>query len=173
MEFFWFSAVLVIMAIIFVTTFVKIVPQGRQYTLERFGRYLRTLQPGIHFITPIMDQIGRKISMMESVLDVPRQEVITRDNVMVRCDAVVFTQVFDAAKADPALADLRALMARQIKVPTLALCGGDDLRAELMQAQAQYFDNEYDFKLIANAGHFLHREQPQAVTQELLDWFKK
>jgi pimeloyl-ACP methyl ester carboxylesterase len=86
-----------------------------------------------------------------------------------------YRAMFDAAKADPALADLRALMARQIKVPTLALCGGDDLRAELMQAQAQaqYFDNEYDFKLIANAGHFLHREQPQAVTQELLDWFKK
>jgi len=84
-----------------------------------------------------------------------------------------YRAMFDAAKADPALADLRALMARQIKVPTLALCGGDDLRAELMQAQAQYFDSEYDFKLIANAGHFLHREQPQAVTQELLDWFKK
>jgi len=84
-----------------------------------------------------------------------------------------YRAMFDAAKADPALADLRALMARQIKVPTLALCGADDLRAELMQAQAQYFDNEYNFKLIANAGHFLHREQPQAVTQELLDWFKK
>jgi pimeloyl-ACP methyl ester carboxylesterase len=84
-----------------------------------------------------------------------------------------YRAMFDAAKADPALADLRVLMARQIKVPTLALCGGDDLRAELMQAQAQYFDSEYDFKLIANAGHFLHREQPQAVTQELLDWFKK
>lgn len=107
MEFFWFSAVLVIMAVIFVTTFVKIVPQGRQYTLERFGRYLRTLHPGIHFITPVMDQIGRKISMMESVLDVPRQEVITRDNVMVRCDAVVFTQVFDAAKAAYEVEDLR------------------------------------------------------------------
>jgi pimeloyl-ACP methyl ester carboxylesterase len=81
--------------------------------------------------------------------------------------------MFDVAKADPALADLRVLMARQIKVPTLALCGADDLRAELMQAQAQYFENEYDFKLIALAGHFLHREQPQAVTQQLLDWFKK
>ncbi len=84
-----------------------------------------------------------------------------------------YRAMFDVAKADPALADLRVLMARQIKVPTLALCGADDLRAELMQAQAQYFENEYDFKLIARAGHFLHREQPQAVTQQLLDWFKK
>ena len=87
------------MALVFVTSFVKIVPQGRQFTLERFGRYTRTLQPGIHFITPVMDQIGRKLSMMESVLDVPRQEVITKDNVMVRCDAVVFTQVYEIGRA--------------------------------------------------------------------------
>lgn len=107
MEFLIFAAAVVIMALVFVTSFVKIVPQGRQFTLERFGRYTRTLSPGIHFITPVMDQIGRKLSMMESVLDVPRQEVITKDNVMVRCDAVVFTQVYDAAKAAYQVEDLR------------------------------------------------------------------
>jgi regulator of protease activity HflC (stomatin/prohibitin superfamily) len=106
-EFLLFAVAVVIMALVFVTSFVKIVPQGRQFTLERFGRYTRTLSPGIHFITPVMDQIGRRLSMMESVLDVPRQEVITKDNVMVRCDAVVFTQVYDAAKAAYQVEDVR------------------------------------------------------------------
>lgn len=64
-------------------------------------------------------------------------------------------------------------MARAITVPTLALCGADDLRAELMQDQSQYFLNEYAFKLIDRAGHFLHREQPQAVSQQIIDWLKK
>jgi regulator of protease activity HflC (stomatin/prohibitin superfamily) len=107
LEFLIFAAAVVVMGIVFVTSFVKIVPQGRQFTVERFGKYVRTLSPGIHFITPVMDQIGRKLSMMESVLDVPRQEVITKDNVMVQCDAVVFTQVYDAAKAAYEVEDLR------------------------------------------------------------------
>jgi regulator of protease activity HflC (stomatin/prohibitin superfamily) len=107
LEFLIFAVAVVIMALVFVTSFVKLVPQGRQFTLERFGKYTRTLNPGIHFITPVMDQIGKKLSMMESVLDVPRQEVITKDNVMVRCDAVVFTQVYDAAKAAYQVEDLR------------------------------------------------------------------
>lgn len=99
MEALAFAVVFVIVALIFVGSTIKIVPQGRQFTVERFGRFTRSLHPGIHFIVPVMDQIGRRISMMESVLDVPRQEVITRDNAMVSCDAVVFTQVYDPAKA--------------------------------------------------------------------------
>ena len=84
-----------------------------------------------------------------------------------------YRAMFDDAKGDPALAELRVRMARPINVPTLALCGADDLRAELMQDQSKYFENEYDFKLIDRAGHFLHREQPQAVTQQIISWFKQ
>jgi len=75
------------------------VPQGLNYTVERFGRYTSTLPPGLSFIVPFFDRIGAKLNMMETVLDVPTQEVITRDNAMVAVDGVVFFQVLDAAKA--------------------------------------------------------------------------
>lgn len=78
---------------------VVTVSQGMEYTVERFGRYSRTLKPGLAIIVPYMDRIGAKMSMMESVLDVPSQEAITRDNAMVGADGVVFFQVVDAAKA--------------------------------------------------------------------------
>ena len=78
---------------------IKIVPQGREFTVETFGRYTRTLKPGISFLTPFVEGVGRKISMMEQVLDVPRQDVITKDNVSVQVDAIVFIQVMDAAAA--------------------------------------------------------------------------
>ena len=78
---------------------VKVVPQGYQFTVERFGRYIKTLHPGLHLITPFVDSIGAQVNMKESVLDVASQEVITRDNAMVRVDGVVFFQVLDAAKA--------------------------------------------------------------------------
>ena len=83
-----------------------------------------------------------------------------------------YRAMFDSSKADPSLSSLREAMTRPITVPTLALCGADDLRAELMQDQSQYFLNEYAFKLIDRAGHFLHREQPQAVSQQLIEWLK-
>jgi regulator of protease activity HflC (stomatin/prohibitin superfamily) len=78
---------------------IKTVPQGLEYTLERFGRYARTLTPGLHLIVPFIDRVGTKMNMMEQVLDVPTQEVITKDNAMVAVDGVVFFQVLDAAKA--------------------------------------------------------------------------
>ena len=78
---------------------IKIVPQGREVTVERFGRYTRTLKPGISFLTPFVENVGRRINMMEQVLDVPRQDVITKDNVSVQVDAIVFIQVMDAAAA--------------------------------------------------------------------------
>ncbi len=78
---------------------VKRVPQGSQYTIERFGRYTRSLTPGISFIIPFIDVVGRKMNMMEQVMDVPSQEIITRDNAMVTVDGVVFFQVMDAPKA--------------------------------------------------------------------------
>ncbi|MBL8537827.1 MAG: SPFH/Band 7/PHB domain protein [Hyphomonadaceae bacterium] len=89
----------VFMALVLAFSAIKAVPQGYQYTVERFGRYTGTLRPGIAFLIPFIDRIGRRMSMMEAVLDVPRQEVITKDNAIVSVDAVVFIQVMDAAKA--------------------------------------------------------------------------
>src|SRR6218665_3717711 len=78
---------------------VVTVPQGAEYTVERFGKYRATFTPGFHWLVPYVDRIGRRLSMMEQVLDVPSQEVITKDNAMVGVDGVVFFQVLDAAKA--------------------------------------------------------------------------
>ena len=94
-----FVIVLIVFAITIVIMGAKVVAQGMEYTVERFGRYTRTLRPGLAIIVPFIDRIGAKLNMMERVLDVPSQEIITRDNAMVRVDGVVFFQVLDAAKA--------------------------------------------------------------------------
>ena len=90
---------LVLLAVILVLKMPVVVPQGYEYTVERFGRYTNTLQPGLAFVFPVIFRIGHKQNMMERVLDVMSQEVITRDNAVVRVDGVVFFQVIDAAKA--------------------------------------------------------------------------
>ncbi|WP_432742515.1 SPFH domain-containing protein [Methylobacter sp. G7] len=94
-----FVLALLIFAVLMVFMSVKSVPQGMEYTVERFGKYINTLTPGLNIIVPIIDRIGNKMIMMEQVMDVPSQEVITKDNAMVTVDGVVFYQVMDAAKA--------------------------------------------------------------------------
>jgi len=94
-----FVLVLLIFAVLMVFMSVKSVPQGMEYTVERFGKYTNTLTPGLNIIVPIIDRIGKKMVMMEQVMDVPSQEVITKDNAMVTVDGVIFYQVMDAAKA--------------------------------------------------------------------------
>lgn len=93
------AIVLVVFAIILLFSVVKIVPQGRELTVERFGKYTKTLKPGISILTPFVERIGRRMNMMEQVLDVPQQEVITKDNAMVKVDAIVFIQVMEASAA--------------------------------------------------------------------------
>ena len=91
--------VFAVLAVITLFASVKTVPQGYNYTIERFGRYTKTLVPGLQLIVPFVDRVGAKMNMMETVLDVPSQEVITRDNATVTANGVTFYQILDAARA--------------------------------------------------------------------------
>ncbi len=91
--------VLILFAILALWSTVKVVPQGYAWTVENFGRYTRTLTPGLHILVPVMERIGYKMSMKEQVMDIPSQDIITRDNAMVKVDGVTFYQVLNAAKA--------------------------------------------------------------------------
>ncbi len=93
------AVVILFLALVIIWTGIKIVPQGNNFTVERFGRYIRTLQPGLHLLVPFIDRVGSRMNMMEQVMDVASQEVITKDNAMVTVDGVVFYQVLDAAAA--------------------------------------------------------------------------
>ncbi len=126
-----FVVVVVVLAIVFVFAGVKTVPQGREWTIERFGRYTRTLKPGLSLIVPFVDRVGAKISMMESVLDVPSQEVITKDNALVRVDGVVFYQVLDAAKASYEVQNLELAILNLTMTNLRTVMGSMDLDALL------------------------------------------
>jgi len=130
-----FAVVVVIMVLAVVTALgaIKIVPQGREFTVQRFGRYTRTLKPGINFLTPFVEGVGRRMNMMEQVLDVPRQEVITKDNVTVQVDAIVFIQVMDAAAAAYRVDNLQYAIAQLTMTNLRTVVGSMELDEVLSQ----------------------------------------
>ncbi|WP_159711390.1 SPFH domain-containing protein [Geminicoccus flavidas] len=127
--------VLVVLAVIItlIAMGVRSVTQGEEWTVERFGRYTRTLSPGLNLIIPVIDRVGAKLSVMEQVLDVPSQEVITRDNAMVTADGVVFYQVLDVARAAYEVADLRNAILNLTMTNIRTVMGSLDLDAVLSQ----------------------------------------
>jgi regulator of protease activity HflC (stomatin/prohibitin superfamily) len=115
---------------------VVTVPQSMEYTVERFGKYRGTFGPGLHWLIPYVDRIARRIPMMEQVLDVPTQEVITKDNAMVAVDGVVFYQVLDAAKAAYEVHNLEYAIAQLAQTNLRTVMGSMDLDQLLSQRDA-------------------------------------
>ncbi|HEY0102384.1 MAG TPA: SPFH domain-containing protein [Brevundimonas sp.] len=128
-----FTLALLALAFVLLFSVVKIVPQGREFTVERFGKYTRTLSPGISLLTPFVERIGRRMNMMEQVLDVPQQEVITKDNAMVKVDAIVFIQVMDAARAAYRVENLPYAITQLCSTNLRTVVGSMDLDEVLFQ----------------------------------------
>ncbi|MEM0977662.1 MAG: SPFH domain-containing protein [Pseudomonadota bacterium] len=125
------TILILVLGLLFVFLAVKSVPQGEEWTIERFGRYTRTLIPGLGFLIPFVDKVGAKINMMETVLDIDQQEVITKDNAMVMTDAVTFYQVVDAARAAYEVRDLHRALSNLSMTNIRAVIGSMDLDESL------------------------------------------
>jgi regulator of protease activity HflC (stomatin/prohibitin superfamily) len=127
--------VLVFLAVVvfYLLRAIRMVPQGYNYTVERFGRYVRTLEPGLGLIVPFIDSIGAKQNMMEQVMDVPSQEVITKDNAMVKVDGVCFYQIIDAPKATYEVKDLNLAVINMVMTNIRTVMGSMDLDSLLSQ----------------------------------------
>jgi regulator of protease activity HflC (stomatin/prohibitin superfamily) len=123
----YFIWIAVVFAVFFVFSAVKIVPQGREWTVERFGRFTRVIKPGLTVLVPFFDRIGRKLSVMEEVLPIPSQVVITRDNATVTSDAIAFYQIVDTAKAAYEVANLQAAITNLCLTNARTVIGALDL----------------------------------------------
>ena len=130
-----FAIALVLLVVVTLFAGVKTVPQGYDWTIERFGKYTRTLDPGLNLIIPYFDRVGRKMNMMEQVINIPEQEVITKDNATVTVDGVAFFQVFDAAKASYEVSDLNQAIIVLTMTNIRSVMGAMDLDQVLSQSR--------------------------------------
>jgi regulator of protease activity HflC (stomatin/prohibitin superfamily) len=122
---------LLVFVFVLIAKMVRVVPQGYEWTVEHFGKYTNTLEPGLHFLMPVAQSVGRKINMMEQVIDVPSQDVITKDNAVVKVDGVVFFQVLDAAKAAYEVATLEIAILNLVMTNIRTAIGSLDLDESL------------------------------------------
>lgn len=127
---------LVVLSAVFVGLGVKRVPQGYEWTVERFGRYTQTLTPGLHFIFPIIDVVGHKQNVMEQILDVPAQEIISADNAMITTDAVCFYQIIDPVKASYEINNLKRSLENIVMTNVRAVLGSMTLDSMLSERDA-------------------------------------
>ena len=144
------TVILVFAAVVVLIKTVRVVPQGFEWTVERFGKYTHTMSPGLHFLWPIAQSVGRKVNVMEQVLDIPSQDVITKDNAVVKVDGVVFFQVLDAAKAAYEVSNLEQATIALVMTNIRTAIGSMDLDESLSKR------DEINAKLLTVVDHATH-----------------